>query len=151
MTCLSDETIYELADGAGDDTERAHAETCPWCARRLGALRADLGVITATLRGERPAGLPPAPRARAEVRWAAIAAMLVLLAAGGVWRARDARVARGLPAVAAAWTELSDDVFDEPGLVDEEGEDEALAAAFEAAAPCEWQSNGCEDVNQPLF
>ena len=151
MTCLTDQMIYELVDGTGGDVERAHAEACAWCARRLRALRADLGVITVTLRGERPAGLAPAPRARVEVRWAAIAAMLVLLAAGGAWHARDSRVAPGAPPVVTAWTELSDEVFDEPGLVDEEGEDEALAAAFEAAAPCEWQSNGCEDVNQPLF
>ncbi len=104
----------------------------------------------------------PASGHGVEMRWAAIAAMLVLLAAaavlgpggglapGWVWRAGDARGTRGDIAVAAAWTELSDDVFDEPALVDDEGEDEALAAAFDAAAPCEWQ-NGCRDVNQPLF
>src|SRR5439155_652012 len=88
--CLTDRTLMLLQAGEGGAGERAHLRACPPCATRYRALEDDLGVVADALRAD-----PPPGAARPRLRWRAVGALAatVVLAVGGAWMWRAARVA----------------------------------------------------------
>ena len=142
--CLTERTLMLLQAGEGRAEERAHLRACPRCAARDRALEDELGVIADALR----AG--PAPgAARPRLRWRAVGALAatVVLAVGGAWMWRAARVAPPAggrdvgvlvedlagtlfptPEAAATGEQSATDVADEVAAFDE---DDELALLFE--------------------
>jgi len=150
--CLSDHVLWSLSEGYGAAEEWEHLARCRLCAGRANRLAADVGVIAQVL-GDDP---PPATRqepSRLSLRRFAMAAAVLVVALGILLLARRqpplTLVSRddGI----AVLGEMSTNVFDDGELVSAPTATDVVVAAFSAAAPCEWQPAGCQDIGQPLF
>jgi len=150
--CLSDDVLWSLSEGGGTAEEGEHLQRCRLCAHRANRLAADLRVIVQVL-GDAP---PPAERrepARLPLRRFAMVAAVVVAALGlSLFAHRPPSSTLGVEDDGiAALGEMSTDVFGEADVVTAPSATDEVVSALAAAAPCEWQLGGCQDIGQPLF
>jgi hypothetical protein len=151
MACLSDRVLWALSEEDGTAEEFLHLRHCRLCAVRADRLAAELHAIAGVLCDEPPPLASPEPARRPLLR-AAMAAVLLAAIGMAVFAHRQTPVALIAPGDGfAALSEVSSDVFDDEEPLGTPTETDVVVAGLSAAAPCEWQAAGCQDIGQPLF
>jgi hypothetical protein len=146
--CPSDRALWALSEGNGTPAERAHLVHCVPCVRRARVLADDLAAIGRVLRGPAPARTVAPRFVAVEFGWGAAA--VVVLALGVMLFARprgseppSQASADGVALLTAVSTSLFAEDAQSSGA--NATDLDVMVAAFDAAAPCEWQPGGCQD------
>jgi hypothetical protein len=137
-TCVSDESLVEIATGEGTGVARAHLRTCRHCAERAAALSEDLRVVRhALLEG-------PLPTTERPARWAwlpAAGALATAAVVALVWAATPTMRVRPLsdaPLASLASDDVSLAVFDasERTVAAHASDSAYVQAALNGGWPC---------------
>lgn len=149
--CLSDDALVAVHFGDGPEIDARHATACLGCARRLAALRADLGRIRTVL-----ATAPPRRRA-ARVPLAMFVPLVVAAAAAllvFVWTTRASRELAALSTIATGdEASFLDDVALalSPAATDEQADTDASAESEPSALEIALGDESTCDVDEPFW
>jgi len=149
--CLSDRSLWSVLEGEGTERERAHLADCQRCTSRGQRLTHDLSFLGRVLSDAPPLPVSVPHAGWTPVRWAAVAAVIVMGLMFGWMRGKPA-LDRPAPVLAdmPVMETLAGEVFADSGfgsaLASSDATDlDALAGVSDETVPCEWQPGGCDD------